>query len=445
MAEHFDIAIVGAGAAGLMATIWAGRTARRTKRSLRIVALDGARSLGAKILVAGGGRCNVTHHAVDERDFAGSTPAAIRRVLRRFPVDETVRFFEELGVALKREETGKLFPTSDRARSVLDALLRATQEAGAEVRFPWRVESIRPDGGGGMIVTRDDGASIAADRVILATGGCSLPKSGSDGHGHEIARSLGHSIASPLFPALVPLILPAEHPLRTLSGIATRARVEVRAGSGRRLHSTIGSVLCTHFGLSGPAILDISRHLTSARIEDPDATLQISWLADLDAEAFDRELAQRPTTARRPGQHPHRGAVERPELPLTPIRRLKEAIPERLAEVICALSGVEPHASLAQLPKAARRLFARTTCAMQLPIVGDRGYSHAEATAGGVPLLEVDLATMASRRCDPLSLCGEILDVDGRIGGFNFQWAWASGFVAGSHAATPAATPDPAG
>jgi len=421
MTERVDIAVVGAGAAGLMAAIWAARSARAEGTALRVVTLDGARTIGAKILVAGGGRCNVTHEAADERDFAGGSSNAIRQVLRRFPVQSTIRFFADLGVELKREETGKLFPTTDRARTVLDALLRALAESGAELRFPWRVESIvRCDGG--FTLRRDDGATIDAARVILATGGCSLPKSGSDGHGHALARALGHTITPHVLPALVPLVLAAEHPLRALAGIAAPARVEVRASTGRRVHSSIGSVLCTHFGLSGPAILDVSRHLATARLSDPGATLHLGWLPELDEERFDLELADRSGASSRGG-------------PMTPLRRLRSALPERLAETICTMAGVDPHMPVSQLAKAARRAFVRTVCAMEVPVVGDRGFTHAEVTAGGVPLDEVTIATMASRRCPGLSLCGEVLDVDGRIGGFNFQWAWASGFVAGNAAA----------
>src|SRR5260221_4302500 len=138
----YDLAVVGAGAAGLMAAICAGREARARGSPLSIVALDGASTIGAKILVAGGGRCNVTHHAVDERAFAGSTPPSIRNVLRRFDVGDTIRFFAELGVPLKREETGKLFPVTNRARTVLDALLAAAADAGVEIVRPWRVQEV---------------------------------------------------------------------------------------------------------------------------------------------------------------------------------------------------------------------------------------------------------------------------------------------------------------
>jgi predicted Rossmann fold flavoprotein len=400
--DTVDVAIVGAGAAGLMAAIWA----RRTAPGQRVAVLDGARTLGAKILVAGGGRCNVTHEVVDETAFAGSSRPAIRKVLRRFDVAETIAFFREQGVTLKREETGKLFPTTDRARTVLDALLGAARAAGVEVRHPWRVEGVRS----GFVLTSPRGETLEAGRVILATGGRSLPKTGSDGGGYGLARALGHTVTPRVLPGLVPLTLPDGHFLRELSGLSAPAALEVRDGAGRRLVSFTGSALCTHFGLSGPAVLDVSRYLIDARLDDPAAVLVANWLPGTGGEALEAAL-------RDPS--------------VTPGRYLARLLPERLARALCAEAAVEWGQPGHRLTRDARRALVRTVTELPLPVTGDRGFGHAEVTAGGVPLAELDLATMRSRRCPGLSLCGELCDVDGRIGGFNFQWAWASGYVAG--------------
>jgi hypothetical protein len=398
------VAVVGAGAAGLMAAIQAGRGGQCGQ----VVALDGARALGAKILVSGGGRCNVTHHAVDETAFAGSTRPAIRKVLRRFDVGRTVEFFAALGVTLKREETGKLFPVSDRARTVLDALLGAAREAGVALWHPWRVERIERVNGGFRLHAAS-GERLEADRVILASGGLSLPKTGSDGHGHAIARSLGHSITPRVFPALVPLTLPRGHALCGLSGLSAPVRLEVRAGSGRRLAQVDGSLLCTHFGVSGPAALDISRYWIDARFEDPGATLVVRWLSRTPAEALDAALREAGT----------------------PGGLLARWLPDRLARTLCALAGVDPGRPGHRLTRQERKALVQAALELPLPVTGDRGFGYAEVTAGGVPLAELRLETMESRLCPGLYLCGEICDVDGRIGGFNFQWAWASGYVAG--------------
>ncbi len=401
--------MVGAGAAGLMAAIWAGRAGRR------VIVLDGARVLGAKILVSGGGRCNVTHDHVDERDYAGSTPAAIRRVLRRFDVARTIDFFAELGVPLKREDTGKLFPVTNEARTVLDALLAAARDAGVELRHPARVHAIARTDDGAYRVSTDRG-DLAAARVILATGGRSLPRSGSDGAGIEMARALGHSVTPHLVPALVGLTVREDCFVRGLSGLAVDARLEVRAPSGKRLHSITGPTLCTHFGLSGPASMDISRHWQLAALGAPGTTLSVSWLPEESAESLD-------TALRALGAN-------------TPTRFLSQLLPTRLARALCASAGVDPQALGHTLRREQRRALVRAVLDTPIPVTGTRGWNNAEATAGGVPLAEVHLDTMESRVAPGLYLGGELLDVDGRIGGYNFQWAWSSGYVAGCAAAT---------
>jgi len=407
--ESFDIVIVGAGAAGLFAAVFAARTGRR------VCVLDGAEKPGAKILVSGGGRCNVTHDEVSAEAYAGSSRNAIKKVLRRFDVPQTVAFFAEQGVMLKREDTGKLFPTTDSARSVLEALLGAARSAGVVLRVATRVERIERQGD--AFTVSGAWGQVSAPRVILATGGRSLPKSGSDGHGYKLAQALGHTLTPRIFPALVPLTLPHDHFLCALSGLTTPAVLEVRDCAGRRLVMFSGSTLCTHFGLSGPPVLDISRYYRDALLNDPEGTqLVANWLLDETPESFDRVLLE---AGRRSAW-----------------RVLGERLPERLARALCAAAGVDASAPLTQVTREARRGLARAATALVLPITGDRGYTYAEVTAGGIPLSEIRLETMESRVCPGLHLCGEICDVDGRIGGYNFQWAWSSGYVAGVGAAS---------
>jgi len=405
-----DILVIGAGAAGLFAATWAGRTAAAAGRPLALTAVDTARKLGAKILVAGGGRCNVTHERVAEADYAGSTPPAIRKVLRRFTVEDTIAFFEAAGVALKTEDTGKLFPTSDSARTVLDALVREATRAGTRLVHPARVTSLVRDDG--SFLATSDAGDLRARRVILCSGGKSLPKSGSDGTGLALATSLGHSLTSPIVPALVPLLLPAGHWITALSGLTLPAEITLRSALGKKLFATTGSTLCTHLGLSGPAILDLSRHWLVERAADPGVSLGFNWLPGESPESLDRQLIE--------GQR--RGALA----------ILRERLPDRLARALCEQAAAPPTGDLA---RDARRRLAAVATATPLDITGDRGFAVAEATAGGVPLAEVRLETLESRICPGLFFAGEVLDVDGRIGGFNFQWAWASGFVAGGAAA----------
>lgn len=396
--------IVGAGAAGLTAAIWAGRS----KPKRRIVVLDGAPKLGAKMLMAGGGRCNVTHDRVDESAYAGSSRNAVRKVLRRFDVENTIAFFSEIGVALKREETGKLFPATDRAETVLDALLRAARARRVEILHPRRVDSVRR-GATGFAVAGAWGR-IDARCVVLATGGKSYPKTGSNGHGYEIAEHLGHTV-KPTFPALVPLTLPRGHFVTRLAGVSVEAAFEVVSTAGKSLASFTGSALATHFGLSGPAVLNISRYYIEALSSDPGARLVVNWLPWTAADAFERELLALGA-----------GSVS---------GFLARRLPDRLAGALCRAARVDPRTPGHQLRREDRRRLALAATRMPLPVTGNRGFARAEITAGGVPLAEIRLDSMESRVCPGLYLCGEICDVDGRVGGFNFQWAWASGYTAG--------------
>ena len=411
MSRSCDILIIGAGAAGLFAATWAGRAARELGKPLTILAVDGAKKPGAKILVAGGGRCNVTHWRVTEADYAGSTSPAIRKVLGRFTVDDTIAFFAAAGVDLKREDTGKLFPVTDSARTVLDALLRAADQAGAQLIHPARVTALDRTAAG-FTVTTDTG-SIQAARVILCTGGKSLPKSGSDGTGFALATQLGHSLTAPIVPALVPLVLSPGHWITEFSGLTLPAEIILSTATGKRLVAFTASTLCTHFGLSGPSVLDISRHWLVARDRDRAVKLSINWLPGQTADAVEH-LFLEPRG---------RGALA----------ILRDHLPDRLARTFCELAGAPPQGDI---PRDARKKLVQLLGGTPLDVVGDRGFTIAEATAGGIPLSEVRLDTMESRVCPGLHFAGEVLDVDGRIGGFNFQWAWASGFVAGSAAAT---------
>ena len=371
--------------------------------------MDGARKLGAKILVAGGGRCNVTHFEVDPGRYAGSSKSAIAKVLRRFDVPETTEFFREQGVELKREETGKLFPTSDNARDVLNALLRAAREAGVSIQHPRRVEEVSKTDGG--FAVSGEWGRLECDQLVLATGGKSLPRSGSDGKGFEFVRGLGHSVTR-TFPSLVPLTLPKGDPICGLSGITLPATLRLHTNTGKHVIDFTNSTLCTHFGLSGPSVLDISRYFLDLQASDPGAYLTINWLPHTSAQDLDQELLS---------------------LGHASIRKyLRRDLPDRMVDMLLSVAGVEVDMMGDQLPKALRKKLFQAVTQMRLNVTGDRGYKFAEVTAGGVPLSELDLKRMESRKTPGLYLCGEICDVDGPIGGLNFQWAWASGYVVGT-------------
>ena len=411
--------IVGAGAAGLASAIFAAEEAARggARSAARIVVLESARKIGAKILISGGGRCNVTHERVTPEDFNGARNP-IRNVLAAFDADAAVRWFASLGVELKREDTGKLFPVSDRAQSVRDALVGRCRALGVTLRTGWRVDRIaRRDGAdaGFDVAGTHDGkpAVVRARRVIVATGGRSLPRTGSDGSGYALVRALGHGVSA-THPALVPLVLRDGFFHAALRGISHPAELSTFA-DGRRIDRRSGSLLWTHFGISGPVALDASRHWVLARADGAAVELRVGFFPGEDAAAVEERLRAL--------------AAERPRASLG--RLLAMQLPERLASTLLDAADVDPATPIGQLARDARRRLVLVLTALVLPVETSRGWDHAEVTAGGVPLAEVDYRTLASRKADGLYLVGEILDCEGRIGGFNFQWAWATGFLAG--------------
>jgi predicted Rossmann fold flavoprotein len=405
-ATDFEIAVIGGGAAGLATAIFT----RRLNPARSVAVLDGAKKLGAKILVSGGGRCNVTNSIVTEQDFWGGKPTIVRNILRAFAVPETVAFFEEIGISLHEEHDGKLFPDANRARDVLDALLREAGRVGVAVLTDHRVHGVLPENNRFTLVNSH--GSLSADRLVIATGGRSLPKSGSDGTGYDIAQVLGHTIV-PTTPALAPLTLDAGELHRQLSGVSHDAELTVWI-DGRREVRLRGSLLWTHFGVSGPLVLNASRHWCRATLENRTVRVTLNFLPPSTFDAIDRRLTD--LTASRP-----RAAI--PTL-------LATFLPAAVASALVNAVGIDESIAASQLTRADRRRLVHALVEWTLPISGTRGYNYAEATAGGVELTEIDPSTMASRVCPGLYLVGEVLDVDGRIGGFNFQWAWSSAYVA---------------
>jgi predicted Rossmann fold flavoprotein len=404
--DRADVVIVGAGAAGLMTAIWAARSSG----DLRIVVVDGAKSIGAKILVAGGGRCNVTHEKVVPKDYAGGSRNTIKKVLKAWSAADTIAFFEELGVVLKCEDTGKMFPVTDSSKTVLNALLNECARLGVEIVHPWRVMSIEKMGDGFEVRSQEDAISTA--RVVIATGGMALPKSGSDGAGYRLAKSFGHTVTERIEPALVPMVTASGSKWITeLSGIAARVSIEVQTGTGKRIVRFTNDLLCTHFGLSGPGALDVSRWYFDAKHDDPKAKLIVNWVGEGSFDAWDAKLQEI-------GKQSVGGY-------------LRSVIPDRLGRMLCARCGIDPTGAGHSMTRDQRRALAHMLVECEIEIAGNRGFTFAEVTAGGVPIDEVDVSTMRSRVCEGVWIVGEILDVDGRIGGFNFQWAWSNGYIAG--------------
>jgi predicted Rossmann fold flavoprotein len=401
-----DLIVIGAGAAGLATALFAARTAL----GARVICLDGARHIGAKILVSGGSRCNVTNRVVTERDFWGGSPRIVRRVLRAFPAERAAGFFADLGVALHEEEDGKLFPDTNRSRTVLEALMAEAARVGVIVGSGQRVVDVRiVDAGFDVLI--DGAGSMRAPRVVLATGGKSLPKTGSDGFGYELAARLGHGHV-PTTPALAPLVCGG---WSALAGVSHPAAMLLRV-EGRTAVRLEGPMLWTHFGASGPLALNMSRHWHRAQIAQPRVEVLLNVCPGDTFESLEAWLREQER--------------RRPRAQVATV--LATRLPAAVADACLVAAGMAADATMAHLAREERRALLHTLTATVLPVTGSRGYAYAEATAGGVPLEEIDPATMESRIRPGLHFVGEMLDVDGRLGGFNFQWAWSSGWVAGT-------------
>jgi predicted Rossmann fold flavoprotein len=400
------VAIVGGGAAGLATSIFT----RRLNRDLSVALLDGAKRLGAKILVSGGTRCNVTNAVVTERDFSGGKRAVVRRILKSFSASQARDFFQQIGVSLHEEAGGKLFPDSNRARDVLNALLGEATRVGVAMYADHRVTEIERDGE--AFVVRTSRGAMRARHAVLATGGLSLPKSGSDGFGYNLATHLGHTLVTTT-PALVPLTLGTPSIHYDLSGVSHVVELTLWV-NGAKAVAVTGSMLWTHTGISGPAALDISRHVARARADGASVRLTANFWGGGRFDDVDAEL-------QRTGRVTPK-ALARTVLALR--------LPAALADAVLGEVGIDRDAPLSQLPRDARRALTHAIVEWPMPVTGTRGYNFAEVTAGGVALEEIDPATMMSRVCPGVWLVGEILDVDGRLGGFNFQWAWSTAYVA---------------
>ncbi|NUP95845.1 MAG: aminoacetone oxidase family FAD-binding enzyme [Planctomycetaceae bacterium] len=397
----WPLVIVGCGAAGMLAGIFAGR------RGVRTLLLETRPRPGAKIRVSGGGRCNVLPSVSTLDDFhTEGSRNALKNLLASWPLTKVREFFEsELGVALKVEDTGKVFPVSDDAGEVLDALLSELAHVGATVVGGVRAEELQTlenaADGARFELSLTGGSVLRARSVVLATGGLSLPKTGSDGWGFGVAHKLGHSVLR-RYPALVPL--ETKHSRwHDLAGISLPVRLSAHKGD-KLLATRTGDLLFTHKGFSGPVVLDMSRFITGPGNED--VTL-VAGFGGRGFEEWDTLLRQGGTR--------------------TVLLCLREHLPRRLVSTLVEVAHVDPERKLAELPREERRRLVQTLGSCPLPIDGDEGYRTAEVTGGGVALEEVSTKTLESRRIPGLFFCGEILDVTGRIGGFNFLWSWISG------------------
>jgi predicted Rossmann fold flavoprotein len=411
-----DCVVVGGGAAGL----WAAGTL--AERGLKALVLEKSNKAGVKILMSGGTRCNITHDC-SARAIAeafGPNGRFLLSPLSRLPPEEVRKRFAELGVESKVEETGKVFPLSDRALDVRDALVERLRRAGADLRTGVGVQAIErlADGNGFRVIA--PGLDIQTAKLLITTGGKSYPGCGTTGDGYTWLRKLGHSITD-LRPALAPILSPASwvHELSgiTLDDIVATAAPEGRSSAGKQavLFRSRTGFLWTHFGFSGPAAMNVSKHFENNNHSGP-ASLLLDLLPDQTVAECQAWLDQRSK-----GSAGHQSITT----------LLADRLPKRLVATLLNQASVVAETPMAELSKKHRLAIVDRLKAWRLPVSGTRGYPKAEVTAGGVELKEINSQTMQSRLVPGLYLAGEILDLDGPIGGFNFQSAWSTGHTAG--------------
>lgn len=405
--EVWDVIVAGAGAAGLMATLRAG------ERGRRVLLLEKNRRPGVKILMSGGTRCNITQ-ATDNRGIVeayGPQGKFLHSPLASFGVEQTIAFFENEGVPVKVEETGKVFPESDKASDVLDALVRRVERSGAKLSLEEALLDAEPQSTGFQVITSR--RSLPCAKLILTTGGLSYPGSGTTGDGYRLAKKLGHSII-PTYPALVPLTT-NEPWLKALQGITLPDLSVMIVEGEKKIVQRRGSLLFAHFGLSGPVVLDVSRVV--ARHAHPQSLkVRLDFLPDVSEEALSEHLRMQSQAA---GKKQLAGLIS-------------ADLPRRLIDELMRRAGLDPERKAAALSKEERVKLVGSFKKLDIAVTGTMGYRKAEVTTGGVDLREVDTRRMESKIVPGLFLAGEVLDLDGPIGGFNFQAAWSTGWLAGS-------------
>ncbi len=402
------ILIVGGGAAGFFAAI----VCAERSRDAHVTLLEATHEPLDKVRISGGGRCNVTHHCFDPAVLVGGYPRGHRELLgpfHRFQPRDTVDWFKRRGVLLKAEADGRMFPTTDQSSTIIDCLMHAAEKAGVIVRDGCRVTEVARQtdrqSGESFRVCLHDGLELLADRILLATGNST--------HGHQLAASLGHSIV-PCVPSLFTFKVPDQR-LSGLSGISS-ADVSLQLLAGGERFSQRGAILITHWGLSGPAILKLSawgaRALAECRYQ---AELSVNWLPALSNDELLKRLS---------------------ELKIEFARRSiatagLEPVPRRLWASLVTSCGIADDLTWANLAREQFDLLALELAGGKFRVAGKGIFKEEFVTCGGVSLKEVDFRTMQSRICPELYVAGEILDIDGITGGYNFQSAWTTGFIAG--------------
>lgn len=416
--KQYDTLIIGAGAAGLMAGIQAAG------RGKQVLILEKMERPGRKLLITGKGRCNVTNCCTVE-DFmlnVLSNKRFLYSSLNALNPYEVMGFFEDCGVALKVERGERVFPVSDRSADIVDALVNKAQQSGCRITRACVKELILDTNSEGKLsvygVITEDGQTIHASSVIVATGGKSYPATGSTGDGYRLARQAGHKV-TPLRPSLIPLVC-KEKTCRDMMGLSLKNVVlkVVDTRSGKEVFSELGEMLFTHFGVSGPLVLSASCHMQP----DKNGSLEhyklyIDWKPALSHQQLDARIL------RDFEQFINKDFIN----------SLGLLLPKKSIQIIASLSGIPFDTKINQITKAQRTALVDIIKAMPLTPTAFRPIEEAIVTAGGVDVSQINPKTMESKLASELYFAGEVLDVDGYTGGFNLQIAFSTGFAAGTY------------
>lgn len=405
------VAVVGGGAAGMMAAVFAARNENE------VYLYEKNEKLGKKLFITGKGRCNLTNTADMEELFAAvvSNPKFLYSSFYSFTNEQTIAFFEELGVKTKVERGGRVFPVSDHSSDVIRGLERELNRLGVHIVLNTEVKELLAVNGSVRGLLLASGKRTDADAVIVAAGGLSYPSTGSTGDGYRMAESCGHKI-TPLSPALVPMEV-KEWYAKELMGLSLRnIGITITDGS-KKLYQDFGEMLFTHYGVSGPVILSASS-ITGSRLKEKELTLHIDLKPALTKEQLDKRVLR--------------------EFESNHNRQFKNAVaglfPAKLLPVMVDLSGIPEEKRVNEITKGERKKFTDLIKDFTMTLTGLRSYSEAIITRGGISVKEIDPGTMESKLIKGLFFAGEVLDLDAVTGGFNLQIAWSTGFLAGTHA-----------
>lgn len=400
-----QVIIIGGGASGLVAAIAAGR------EGAKVTILEHMDRVGKKILSTGNGRCNMTNLVMEAECYRCGQPDFPMQVIDQFSIWDTLTFFDELGIITKNRN-GYIYPNSEQASSVLDTFRMEIDHLGIDVRTGIRVQSVRKKKKGGFLVTTDQG-EVSGDALILATGSKAAPQTGSDGSGYALAKSLGHRVIPPL-PALVQLRCAGKF-FKQLAGVRCEARVTLCV-DGQAVADDLGEVQLTDYGISGIPTFQVSRYASAALAQKKKVTAVLDFLPSKTEEEAVHFIRRRVSYVG------YRISSE----------MLTGVVHKKLAAVLLKMAGVPVYVPVSQVPFEVWERLTRLLKSFTVEITATNSFDQAQVCCGGVDVRDIDAVTMESRLVPELYLTGELLDVDGICGGYNLQWAWSTGFIAGT-------------